>query len=485
MLVGRPDTDTRLLLRGRGPHAAPPHTSPGTREGILLAALIFTILAVLGRLEAGASSPYPLATVVSCIVVFALLCVSHLEVAFLLILAATPFSMERAIPGTGSALQVPTEPMLFVALAAWGVRSLARRSGTFAQPGLIAALLLALGAIVVSLAISQYRLDSFKATLNAAWYALFGIFLMNNLAARSRLKLLPWALLVPGVVISLYSMVSVLVGHYEPLVGYWWAQPFFTEHGTFSAYLSFVCALALGLSIELPGVLKLVFALVALVSGAEVILSLTRGAWAGLVGLGLFLLVVSGKRLLRFGNVALFAIGILGLAGLLVASGASRRLEHRSQTITDPTNVSNLERVNRWAAGYGMFRSAPLTGVGFGAYPDAYLAFRRIPLETEQSTGRMGVHSEYLRVLAETGLLGAATAALAFLFIARIGARAIRNARDPYLRGLAVGMAGGLVTYGIHGIVNNYMTYDKSAIPVWTAIGVLGALDTISRRIPG
>jgi putative inorganic carbon (HCO3(-)) transporter len=482
MFVGRPDTATWSLLLGRGSRAAPSHAGPATREGILLATLIFAFLAFLGRMEAGASTPYPLAAVTSCIVVFALLCVTQLEVAFLLVLAATPFSMERVIPGTGSALQVPTEPMLFVALAAWGVRSLARRPRTFAQPGLTAALLLALGAIVVTIAVSAYRLTSIKATLNAVWYGLFGIFMVNNLAGRGRLKMLAWAWLVPGVIISLYSMVSVLVGHYEPFIGYWWSQPFFTEHGTFSAYLSFICALALGLSIEMSGALKLVFALVALAAGSQVILSLTRGAWAGLVGLALFLLIVSGRRLVRFGNLALVAIGLLGLVGLFVASGATRRLEHNAQTITDPTNVSNLERLNRWAAGYGMFRSAPLTGVGFGAYPDAYLAFRRVPLETEQSTGRMGVHSEYLRVLAETGLIGAVTAALAFLFVARIAWRAIRNTRDPYLRGLAVGMAGGLVTYGIHGFVNNYMTYDKPAIPVWTAIGALGAIDTLTRE---
>jgi hypothetical protein len=432
-------------------------------------------------MEAKASAPYPLAAAASGILVFALLCVTHLELAFLLILAATPFSMERVIPGTGSALQVPTEPMLFVALAAWGARFLARGSTRFAQSGLTGALLLSLVAIVASIAGSAYRITSIKAGLNAVWYGLFGIFILNNLADRKRLKLLVWAWLVPGAVISIYSMVAVLLGYYH-LRGYWWSEPFFTEHGTFSAYLSFVCALALALSIEMSGGLKLLFALAALAAGSQVILSLTRGAWMGLVALGVLLLVISGRRLLRPGNLVLVAIGVLGLAGLIVASGAVKRIERRSQTFTDPTDMSNLERVNRWMAGFRMFQSHPLTGVGFGAYPDAYLNSRRIPLGTEQSTGRMGVHSEYLRVLAETGLAGAATAALALFFVARIAWRAIRRARDPYLRGLAVGMTGGLVTSGVHALVNNYMTYDKGAVPVWTAIGVLGAIDTLQQQ---
>ena len=129
-----------------------------------------------------------------------------------------------------------------------------------------------------------------------------------------------------------------------------------------------------------------------------------------------------------------------------------------------------------------MFRAAPLTGVGFGAYSDAYLAYRKVPLGTEQSRSRMGVHSEYLRILAETGLVGAVTTLLALFVVARIAWRTIRNAREPWLRGLSIGLAGGLVTYAIHGIVNNYMAYDKLAIPVWMAVGALAAMDTLNRR---
>jgi O-antigen ligase len=459
-----------------------PPAAPRKRERLLLGALLLGFLALLGRTEAAALAPYPLALVVSGILVFALLCVTKLEAAFLLVLAVVPFSRELVVAGTGNALQMPTEPMLFVALAAWGARSLVRRSHTFAQPGLMAALLLVLLGMLVSMGVSAYRFASLKATLNAAWYALFGLFLANNLADRGRLKWLGWAVLVPGVAIAFYSMANVLLGNYVPLRGYWSAGPFFTEHGTYSGYLSFACVLAMALSIEMAGPLKLLFALVALFTGSQVVLSMTRGAWVGLAGFGLFLLVVSGRRLLRPSNAAVVVVGLLAVAGLIAGSGAGRRLEYRAATISDPTFIANLERLNRWGAGLSMFRAAPLTGVGFGAYSEAYLSYRKVPLGTEQSRDRMGVHSEYLRILAETGLIGALTTLLAMLAVARVAWRAIRNARDPYLRGLSVGLAGGLVTYAIHGIVNNYMAYDKLAIPVWMAVGTLAAVDTLNRR---
>ena len=481
MSIGRSDDPSWSILFPRS-WPAPSGSGPSVRETLLLAGLILTFLAVAGGLEAAASTPYPVTFIAAVILVFALLCVNHLEAAFLLILAATPFSTERLVPGTGSALQVPTEPMLFLALAAWGARSLVRGNRTFAQPGLTGALLLALGTIVLSVITSASRVESLKAAVNATWYGLYGMFILNQFADRGRLKLLAWAWLVPGVVLSLYSMGNVLVGHYEPLRGFWWAMPFFPEHGSFAANLSFVCALAFALALELPGALKLLFAAVALLTGAQVILSLTRGAWMGLAGLGLFLVVVSGRRLLRFGNLVIVLIGLLGIVGFIGVTGASKRIERQSQSFTDPTNVSNLERVNRWIAAYRMFQSAPVTGIGFGAYSDVYLNYRRVSLSTEQSTQRMGVHSEYLKVLAEAGLVGAAAAALVFFFVVRLAWRAIRRTRDPFLRALAVGVTGGLVTYGVHATVNNFMNYDKLAIPVWTAAGVLGAIDTLTRE---
>jgi O-antigen ligase len=208
---------------------------------------------------------------------------------------------------------------------------------------------------------------------------------------------------------------------------------------------------------------------------------MARGAWMGLAGLALFLLVVSWKRLTRLGNMGMVVIGFVALLGVVAVSGAVKGVERHSHTITDPTNESNLERVNRWAAGVSMFRSAPLAGVGFGAYPSTYTNYRRFSLSTEQSTERMGVHSEYLKILAETGLIGAITSLLAFFVVVRIIRRVLREAHDPYLRGLAVGMTGGLVTYGIHAAVNTYMSYDKLAVPVWMAVGVLGAIDKLNR----
>jgi putative inorganic carbon (hco3(-)) transporter len=441
----------------------------------LAALIVLPILAILLIAEI-AGGGKPLALLGAGILVYAFVCIVHLETAFLIILAITPFSAEMVFRGTGGALQIPTEPMLFLALLAWGFRFLGRGSTRFEQPVLTVVLLLALGTCLVSIVDTAYPLRALKATANAVWYALFGIFIYNNFRSGRRLRSLIPAWLVPGAIICVYSFVNVLLGNYEPLAGYWSAGPFFPEHGTFAAYLSFVCMLSLALVLETGGVRRLLFAFVALLSGAQIVLSLTRGAWMGMAAGIVFLLFVSGRRLFRPGSVLLASMGVAVLLAAVISSGAGKAVEKQTGRITDASYVSNLERLNRWYAGWSMFREDPLNGVGYGTYSDNSAAFRRVPLGTEQSAQFMGVHSEYLRVLSETGLLGAAAALLALLTVGGLAVRAIRGSEDPVLRGLAVGMAGGLVTYLVHAFVNDYLGYDKAAIPVWTAVGVLAAL---------
>lgn len=463
---------------GTGTGSASAGAAPGRRVTWAAVALLGGLLAI--QVAAGGQVPLALAGVG--ILGFAVICAVRLEAAFLLVLAATPFSTPVFFRGAGAGVQVPSEPMILIALAAWTLRTLARGSTGFAHPALVGALLLALGSCLLSFLATPNLVATAKGTANAAWYALFGLFLANNLADRRIVRASVIAWLVPSVLLTLYSFGHVLAGHYNRWAGYFWGEPFFYDHGTFSAYLSFGFSLALAMTLELRGKAKLGLACVATLLGAQVILSMTRGAWIGLAALVPFLLIATGHRLRQTGNVLLLA----GAAALLVFSvsflGLSGEFEKHTNTITDTSYTSNLERVNRWLAGWKMFTENPLTGVGYGAYQDEYLGHQQFVVRTVQSRQRMGVHSEYLRVLAETGLPGFLAALLTGLIVAGLARRAIRNAADPLLRAIAVGMAGGLVTYLTHAMVNNYIELDKAAVPVWAAVGTLAALATLAGK---
>jgi putative inorganic carbon (HCO3(-)) transporter len=442
--------------------------------------LLVPVLLLLLGAEVRYGGTTPIALPVAGLVMYFALCLVDLPAAFLLLLVVTPFSVQRVFGGSG--LQVPTEPMLFVALGVWFLRSLARGHHVIPQPAFLLALLLALASCLVSIIDTDFRFAGLKATLNVSWYALFGVFVLNNFGERGRLLALIHAWIWPSLAIVAWSAWNVLNGNYNRWAGYFWGEPFFYDHGTFSAYLSFTCALCLALTLELERPTRYLFLVVAAITGGQVVLSLTRGAWLGLAGLAPFLALAYGRRLLKPSNVAILVGGVSMVALLIMATGTERDIQKHSGTITKVGYQSNVERMNRWYAGYEMFRSDPIDGIGYGAYQDYYLNFRRLALATDQSRQRMGVHSEYLRVLAETGLLGAAAATLCLGLLVTLAWRAIRGAAGPLRRAMAVGMAGGLITYLIHAAVNNYLEYDKAAIPVWTAIGVLLAIERTNRR---
>lgn len=449
------------------------------RPGLTNAAAGLLMLALF-LVECRLSGTFPAAILITGLAAYLTLCLVSLESAFLVLVLATPFSRETRIPGTGSALQIPTEPMLLLAILVWTVRIMARGSHRWAQARLTRLLLVALAACLLSLAFADFQLKGLKSVANATWYALFGIFVMNNFRDRRRLLALAAVLLAAGAALLLYSLIGVARGRFEPVMGIWYAWPFFTEHGSFAAFLSFPCAMALALALESRGMPRVLLGGLALALGGQIVLSLTRAAWIGLLTLPPLLLLTLPRRLLRPATIVPGLAGVLILAWLFVQGGATHQLGKTTRTITDPTNVSNLERVNRWYAGYRMFREHPVTGIGFGTYPENYLHYRRIPLGTDQSGMRMGVHSEYLRVLAETGVVGALTAALSLGALAGIAVRAIRRSVDPMLRTIAIGLTGGLLTYLAHGFLNNFLEFDKLAVPVWLAIGGLGAIESLA-----
>jgi O-antigen ligase len=143
--------------------------------------------------------------------------------------------------------------------------------------------------------------------------------------------------------------------------------------------------------------------------------------------------------------------------------------------------MSNLERFNRWSAAISMVRDRPLTGVGYGCYLDAYPRYKRHILGTEQSTIRMGTHSEPLKLLSELGVPGFLAALWLVFVVLKLGITCARFLPDPGDRLVALASVAGLSTYLVNGFFNSYLVEDKVAIPFWMAIGIIAAL---GRRLP-
>ena len=118
-------------------------------------------------------------------------------------------------------------------------------------------------------------------------------------------------------------------------------------------------------------------------------------------------------------------------------------------------------------------------GWGPGTYTFQYGQFQLPHQMTIISTnaGKLGgIHSEYLRPLAESGLIGALLYLLIVLFVSHLG---FKHQRVLYGMPKILSLADflGIITYFAHALLNNYSEFDKIAVPLYSFMAIMTAID--------
>jgi len=160
-------------------------------------------------------------------------------------------------------------------------------------------------------------------------------------------------------------------------------------------------------------------------------------------------------------------------------------IEHVQSISNISSDASNLERINRWQSAIRMYHEKPLWGWGPGTYQFLYAPFQRTKEKTIISTnfGDMGnAHSEYIGPLAESGLPGMLIMISLVVSFFLTGLRVYRKSESPEVRLLSLITLLALMTYFIHGILNNFLDTDKASIPIWAMIAMLVSLDLYHRN---
>jgi len=435
------------------------------------------ILAETALLLAGLALGHPfLGAAAAAGLVYLIIAYRRPALAWALVWIAFPFSVEVRLPG-GNALYVPTEVMIALSLLAWILR--ARTGVALSLPRsrlnapLVVLALVALGSVVAS----HYPFLGFKAWVAEAAYVAFAyaFCFLNCVDPERTERWVPWVVGL-GAFWGIYGTVRVLVAGVSLQHGYGAARPFFTEHGTYSAYLAMILPLALLYTVERRGRARLGYAAASLAIGLGIAFSFTRAAWLSLI---IVLPVTMGlwawwRRSLR--PVALLA-GLLTLIAIAIISiGAGGRVARHAESVAETENASNLERFNRWMAAAGMTKDRPWLGVGYGAYEASYPQYRRKVITTELAYQHMGAHSEPLRLLSETGVFGLLASVWFLAVVVVIGMRVFLRSTDRRARLLALAMLAAFGTYAVHGIFNSYLGIDKITIPFWASLGVIAAL---------
>lgn len=277
-------------------------------------------------------------------------------------------------------------------------------------------------------------------------------------------------------------------------IAYWAANPFYKDHTSYGAtlaiYLPFLVGFSFNKSISKNK--RFILKIITFIFIVGIVLSYTRAAWASLLGAAVIYLIIrlKIKPYIYITAILLLAIAIQGSIFSIVKQNkqeSSIELSEHFKSISNITNdMSNLERINRWKCAYKMFEEKPFLGFGPGTYTFNYAPYQMYSDKTPISTnaGDMGnAHSEYLGALAESGIFGLITF-LAIIILTSIKAiKLYYRLTDKKMKLWVICAFIGLVSYYLHGLVNNFLDTDKISLPFWSFLAIIVYVDIQSKRV--
>jgi putative inorganic carbon (HCO3(-)) transporter len=278
---------------------------------------------------------------------------------------------------------------------------------------------------------------------------------------------------------------------YNQKAAYSAIRPFFNDHTSFGAALAFCIPPVIYFLCrkETSGILRTVLSVLSVLISAAFVFSYSRAAWISLIAAGLTVLFivmrVSWKVILPAGLIVFIGISV-SWTGLMIRLNENKQessgnIKSHLQSIANiRSDASNMERINRWNCALRMFREKPYMGWGPATYQFKYAPYQIASEKTSISTnyGEGGnAHSEYLGSLVDSGIPGLALYLLLLFISIRRGIVIWKSHCNKQIRYLALAMVAGLVTYVVHGALNNFLDTDKISALFWGMVAAIVAMD--------
>jgi putative inorganic carbon (hco3(-)) transporter len=420
-----------------------------------------------------------------------------IDIFLLLIVFFTPLSIQlRFIMMDPPAdLFLPTEIMLFGVFIIVLYKLLVTKE--FAKefllhPVTIVIFITLIWAMITSLT-SVNPLVSVKNVLTRFWFISGFYFLASAMFQKkgwiNRYLLAYISGMVPVIIYFLVMMIKS--GLFNQAMSHSVIRPFFNDHTSFGAVLAFCLPVIIYFMFKKRETLffRILFFLAFILFFAAFVFSYSRAAWLSIIVAAGFVIIV----LLKIPWKLVFATGLIIIAILFSSwpsitmilssnkQASTSNLALHLQSVSNITSdVSNRERINRWKSAVRMFINKPLMGWGPGTYQFEYASFQLASEKTEISTNfgdKGNTHSEYLGSLVDSGVPALILyLALIFFPLAR-GIRFIKRSKVKEERFLVIMLMTGLITYVIHGFLNNFLDTDKISALFWGYIAGITAFD--------
>ena len=415
----------------------------------------------------------------------------------LFIFFITPFSINIEEYTNSFGLFLPTEPLLFGLLLLfilYQIRSSILPKFVFRNQ-ITWALLLYITWIIISSITSSNPIVSFKFLLVKVWFIVpligFGTLLFREF---KYVKLFIWLFCIGMILVIIYTISIHATFQFGEKQSHWVMWPFFKDHTIYGALVAFILPLLFGILLSKKhNVVVFIFLIILiLINLTGLYFSYTRAAWLSIVAAILVQALIFFKIKFKYIALAAFSLTFIILLSwtqiqfLLEQNKEEHTTEDFGKRIESAANISsdasNLERINRWSCASAMFEERPVFGFGPGTYAFEYARFQKPENLTIISTnfGDGGnAHSEYLGPMAEMGLPGLI---VTLILIATIFYKSITlynkwPSEDRETKVLILAMILSLVTYFVHGILNNYLDTDKACVPIFSMLAIFIVLE--------
>jgi putative inorganic carbon (hco3(-)) transporter len=428
-----------------------------------------------------------------------ILYIFSLDKVMLMVTFLTPLAINLKDADFGVSVSLPTEPLLFGVMILFLFKLLHERfyDHKIIKHPVTIAIFINLIWLFITCFTSEIPLVSVKYMIARLWFVIpfyfAGILLFADM---KNIKKFQWLYVAPLLLVIFYTLYNHFNYGFDKTHSNIVMKPFYNDHTAYgdaiSMFLPIFAAFVLSKIYDRKLRITAFVFLAILITG--LVFSYSRAAWLSVAAaLATFLLVRFRVRFWWILTALVIGVGFFYMFRYQFIDKLEKNKQESStdfvqhvQSISNiSSDASNLERINRWASALRLFKERPIFGWGPGTYQFVYAPYQRAKEKTIISTnyGDMGnAHSEYIGPLSESGVLGMLTFIGILVTSLLTGIKVYRRAESKEVRIIALMLTLGLVTYYVHGLMNNFLDTDKASVPFWGFIGMIVAMDLYQSR---
>ena len=463
---------------------------------------LFTAFAiiVLGSIFIGVATDFYFLVALPLIAIIGYIAVVDFKKLFFFLLLFIPFSIEMELPG-GLATDFPSEGLvvgLMLVYLLYFLNNLKTLDAAFFKHPITLLILLHLTWIFITTIHSHNLLVSVKWMLAKFWYIVV-FYLLAGLVLKNlkSYKAFFWCTMLPLLVVMIYVLLRHSVSGFSFKEINFVVGPFYRNHVMYGCIISLFVPFIWYASKWYPKWSFNWWIVIGsfLIALAAVQFSYTRAAYIALI-LAVVANFIIRLRLMKIA-IGLAVVIALGFVIHLVTNNSYMDYAPEYKTTVSHTNFDNLvsattegkdistmERVYRWVAGYQMSQAEPLTGFGPGNFYNYYKKYAVTSFKTYVSDNpeKSGIHNYYLMLVVEQGFIGAFLFLLLCFFVLLKGEQVYHNTKDTNKKNMVMAVLLSLIIIDCLLLINDMLETDKIGSYFFICMAVLVNIDVENQK---